>query len=339
MKQFYYVGKKPNFGDDLNRDLWSGLLPADVLSAPDVVLVGIGSILSEEWVGQFGRGTERVVVLGSGTSYDLPPRRISEWSVLAVRGPLTAALIGMPQAAVTDGAILLADLPDLIGPTRERSDILFMPHHRSIRRSPWGEIAAAAGMRYVSPQESVADILDAYAGAKLVVTEAMHGAIVADTLRIPWVPVTVAPTVDEFKWRDWCLSMGHSYQPAPVPAGDPRDALRYRRMHRVLSSRGVSGHQQLEGVTEREPLLEYFAGRFDQSTKTAVLRADQGGRMAKAQSAVVPLAGRRSRSQAVRALVAARQQRPYLSTDARFTSRLEQMRDALGQAIRIVREG
>lgn len=339
MQVFYYRGSTLNFGDDLNADLWPYLLPPAAFATPDVVMVGIGSILSEEWLGGFGHDGQRVIVLGSGTSYDRPPARIADWTVLAVRGPLTASLIGRPETAITDGAILLADVPELVGQPRAREDILFMPHHRSIRRAPWHEVAEEAGVRFVSPQQPVREILDAYAGARLVVTEAMHGAIVADTLRIPWVPLTISPTVDEFKWRDWCLSLGLPYEPAAVPAGDARDDRRYRRMQRVLQEREVAGHENLLGATSTEDLLRYFDRRFDPSTKSELLRADRGSRAARGGSALVAAVDRSSHGAAVEALRAATRRRPFLSTDGAFTSRLQQMREAVGAAVQILLAG
>lgn len=339
MQIFYYRGSKLNFGDDLNADLWPHLLPPEVVAAPDVVLVGIGSILTEEWLGKFGHDGERVIVLGSGTSYDLPPRRIGDWTVLAVRGPLTADLIGRPEAAATDGAILLADVPELIGAERPRQDVLFMPHHRSIRRTPWQQISEEAGLRYVSPQQPVRDILDAYAGASLVVTEAMHGAIVADTLRIPWIPLTIAPTVDEFKWRDWCLSMDLAYEPVSVPAGDARDGRRYRRMQKVLQQREVAGHENLLQGTSTEDLLGYFDRRFAATTKSELLRADRGSRLARGGSVLAAALDRSSHGAAVEALRAASRGRSFLSTDDRFASRLQQLREAVGRACEIVLAG
>lgn len=35
----------------------------------------------------------------------------------------------------------------------------------------------------------------------------MHGAIVADTYRIPWIPIKLYPYINEFKWNDWALSL------------------------------------------------------------------------------------------------------------------------------------
>ena len=41
----------------------------------------------------------------------------------------------------------------------------------------------------------------------------MHGAIVADALRVPWIPVHTDTNILSFKWQDWCLSTGVEYVP------------------------------------------------------------------------------------------------------------------------------
>lgn len=339
MRLFYYRGARPNFGDDLNAELWPHMFSRDVLDADDVILVGIGSILSEEWLGQFAGTPKKVIILGSGTSYDLPPRSIDQWSVLAVRGPLTAALIDRPEAAVTDGAILLADAPVLVGNRSDRGDVLFIPHHRSVRRSNWHQIAAEAGMRYVSPQQPVRQVLDAFAGARLVVTEAMHGAIVADTLRIPWIPVTISPTIDEFKWRDWSSSMSVLYEPLLIPAGDPRDRQRYLRMEQVLQRRSLQGHRNLESASTVEDLQRYFERRFAPTTKSELLAADHGSALSRVGTAFATAISRGTSAKAVKALHAAARSRQYLSSDQEFQRRLDEMRAAVGRAVDIVRAG
>jgi hypothetical protein len=41
----------------------------------------------------------------------------------------------------------------------------------------------------------------------------MHGAIIADTFRVPWVPISTRPSINTFKWLDWSESMGLEYRP------------------------------------------------------------------------------------------------------------------------------
>lgn len=328
MEIFYYRDAKGNFGDDLNSVMWPLVLPRRMLEAGDVVLIGIGSILNEEWAGRFSRSQKKVIVLGAGTSYGLPPSDMSDWSILAVRGPLTAAAIGMPEKSVTDGAILLADAPGLIGRPRPRTDIIFMPHHHSLRRwSHWERIAASAGMRFVTPQQPVAAVMKAFARARLVVTEAMHGAIVADTLRIPWIPIAITPTLDEFKWRDWCGSMDLPYAPQSVPAGSADDARLYRKLHAILARSGVAGHRHLEATVERSELLAHLARRHSPATRLALQTAAHE-RLRRLMALPLRLADPRYRAKAEQALRRIAEGESFLSDDSVFALRLQQMREA-----------
>lgn len=121
----YYKDAVGNFGDDLNELIWPRVLPEDVRSAPDTVLVGIGSLLDEARFRGVETASKRVFVMGSGAAYGRLPDDYARWTYCAVRGPLTASVIGRPAAAVTDSAALLAALPDLVpgphGPTKSCS--------------------------------------------------------------------------------------------------------------------------------------------------------------------------------------------------------------------------
>lgn len=57
------------------------------------------------------------------------------------------------------------------------------------------------------------DILNNLNQCEILITEAMHGAIVADVLRIPWHAVKTRIEILDFKWHDWTKSMEleHTY--------------------------------------------------------------------------------------------------------------------------------
>lgn len=204
----YYRDPIGNFGDDLNPWLWSRLIPGAVdLGAQagdaDVVLIGIGTILGDHLDQLEGHK----VIIGSGFGYrSKPPQLGPDWTVLCVRGPLTAAALNLsPSFAVTDAALLIRSFVD---PRAEwATDVGFMPHHRSAQSGAWEEVVKSAGLKYLCPHKSVDETLDRMRYLRLLITEAMHGAIVADALRIPWIPVRAAPWILDFKWRDWCASM------------------------------------------------------------------------------------------------------------------------------------
>jgi succinoglycan biosynthesis protein ExoV len=66
------------------------------------------------------------------------------------------------------------------------------------------------GIHYLSPAIAPKAFMLDVARSELVLSEAMHGAIVADSLRVPWVPIKFR-VHERFKWEDWCYSMNLQY--------------------------------------------------------------------------------------------------------------------------------
>jgi len=205
-----------NFGDDLNAWMWSELLPGMWEPADDVWLCGIGTILNKELMPP-GR---KWIVVGSGVGYGLPPVDFGgpSWRILAVRGPLTAKVLGIDSSfAVTDGAILLSALPEYAPlPESERNGIVFMPHYQSIPAGNWQGSCEAAGFEFLDPRSDSKSIVKRIRRAKFVLADAMHAAIVADAVRVPWIPLVTSPNINSFKWLDWTMSMGAEYRPTKL---------------------------------------------------------------------------------------------------------------------------
>ena len=215
--KLYYFGSSANFGDCLNEWLWHRLLPGRWDPADGIRFSGIGTIINSHMP-----ASRRWVVFTSGVGYGGLPAGFGGggWTVASVRGPLSAAVLGLPpSAAVTDGAILLATLPELarLG-GGDRGGVVFVPHHEAETAAAWPEACRRAGVEYLSPLGDSRGIVERIGRARLVLAEAMHAAIVADTLRVPWVPVVSSPQVSTFKWLDWTLSMGLPYDPLRLPA-------------------------------------------------------------------------------------------------------------------------
>lgn len=201
-----------NFGDNINPFLLEKLLAPELLNSKDVCVIGIGTILSKRTAGLVAP-FPRKVVFSTGTGYGDLPSLDDTWEIACVRGPKTAEILDLPPSkAVCDGAVLLSDYFDTV-PETQRSGIVFIPH---IRTHWWagqalGYISDKLGWRYLTPDVPAEQFIDVVSRARLVVTEAMHGAILSDTMRVPWLPVALHQH-NEFKWRDWFESVELSYQ-------------------------------------------------------------------------------------------------------------------------------
>lgn len=201
-----YVDRRGNFGDDLNDWIWPMVFgrPLNEVGDPDALFLGIGTILNSN----IPKLLPRKVVLGSGCGYGQAPTIDKSWRILGVRGPLTAKLLNLgPNAVVGDAAYLIADY---VAQGSGGGGPAFMPHHLTAEHhgETWREACEQIGLRYIDPANEVTATVSAIADSDLVVTEAMHGAIVADALGIPWIPAKTSPRVLEFKWIDWCQTIG-----------------------------------------------------------------------------------------------------------------------------------
>lgn len=214
MKLTYFQHDPPNFGDELNRSMWTELLPNGFLdNDPAELFMGIGSIL---WDDTLGDAVKHVIGSGYG-GYTAPPdMQDGSWNVAWVRGPRTAEILKLdPKLAIADAAILLRattlPAPDPHGTAA------FMPHFDRAPRAPWARICARAGLTYLDPRGDPGGIVSRIRGARLLITEAMHGAIVADALRTPWIAVLPMEVRHRMKWDDWAESLGIVLRAQPLP--------------------------------------------------------------------------------------------------------------------------
>lgn len=219
MKLTYFRGDAPNFGDELNATMWSCLLPPGILDEDEGELfLGIGSILSDS----VPKGPRKVVA-GSGWGYCAPPNvHDGSWEVLWVRGPRTAAALGIDRSlAITDAAVLMCrtQLPV----ARNGVGAAFMPHVDSLARGEWEAVCQLAGVTFLDPRAPPQDLLALIRGARVVIAEAMHGAILADALRTPWVAVTPIHPMHRPKWLDWSESLGVDLRPMRLWPSNSRE--------------------------------------------------------------------------------------------------------------------
>lgn len=203
MIKLCYPRGSDNVGDELNAWLWPALL-GDIRHDADIALLGIGTLLNKPFCGQL-HSEQRIVVLGTGAGYGAPPQLDGRWTVYAVRGPRTAAALGLPvDLAIADSAYLLAGL-DWAGGRGEAQagEVLVVPHHRSLPLLDWHALCDRAGLAFLSPLLPAEAFMARLASARLVLAEAMHGAILADVARVPWRAFSFGRQFNLDKWLDW----------------------------------------------------------------------------------------------------------------------------------------
>lgn len=211
MKLFYYKDPIGNFGDDLNPWIWDKLLPDFFDEDESEWLVGIGTLLNHKLP-----SNGKKLILGSGYGYGEPPSIDSSYHFFSVRGPKTAQVLGIDSnLAITDPAILIRDVyqPDTGKPTTKFG---FIPHYDSVINYSWDVLCQQLGIKFINVQSPIDKVLAQMCDCEIIICEAMHGAIVADALRIPWVPVRCYNSVDSFKWEDWLQTLELPYHPQSI---------------------------------------------------------------------------------------------------------------------------
>ena len=231
MKLFYYRAPSGNFGDDLNGWLWEELAPGRWNDDADTLFCGIGTI-----IGNAMPPASKIRIFSSGLGYRPVPSDFTSarWDVVALRGPLTAQVLGRPDLAIADGALLLSTL-DRLKPALDaaRGDVILIPHYEAMEEGDWGIACAAAGVGLVDPRQCAHRVIDRIRHARLVIADSMHAAIIADTLRVPWVPVSTSGRINSFKWLDWTMSLNLPYLPTVLPIGNLASVYQ-DRVRRVL---------------------------------------------------------------------------------------------------------
>jgi hypothetical protein len=220
MEYLYFKSKHGNFGDDLNPWLWPQLFEGINTGTTDVFL-GIGSILhAENAVFNTLQGRKKIV-FGTGirpSSIYTNLKMDESWDVKFLRGPLSTTALQKKYEYITDAAYALRQLPDFdkVINQEKKYEVSLMPYFHSLEFFDWEQICKELGYHYISPfsENGVEETLKEIAASKVLITEAMHGAIVADILRVPWhrfiltTPYTEGAMVSEFKWSDWLQSVG-----------------------------------------------------------------------------------------------------------------------------------
>jgi succinoglycan biosynthesis protein ExoV len=199
-----------------------------------------------------------------------------------------------------------------------------VPHYETIAFPGWAEAASMAGFGLVDPRGTPEQVIAALAGASLVLTESLHGAILADAFGVPWRGFAVSRNFSTAKWADWSASLGIAADVTLVPPPDPMPLLRFGKRSEPFGST-IS--------LDPEMAFQEFRGRIGAAAPVPFLKSK-----AKRFLEAVP-AGRRllgfSPERTAQALVQVAACAPNLSNP----HKRETLRDAmLGRLERLARE-
>ncbi len=207
----WHVGR-PNFGDDINPELFKNLLGRQVMLSRDVNherILGMGSIL--------GRADKNCHVVGSGL---LDPKEEvvgGVKSVVALRGELSARATGFSPEFLGDPAIFL--------PKYFRFSLAkhyqygFLPHHseadavRSSLPNDW---------LFIDPAWEPKKVLRSICLCEKIVSRSLHGLICADAYGVPnvWLHPLEEMRGATFKYRDYYTTVDTAKQSTKVEVKD-----------------------------------------------------------------------------------------------------------------------
>jgi succinoglycan biosynthesis protein ExoV len=205
MKLHFHKAK--NFGDALNPYVLNHFLPNFFDNDDSNVFVGFGTLLGFDLPKKSNK-----IIFSTGAAVDINnnygsiPSLDETWDIICVRGPKTAKLIGIdPKLAVVDGAVLVKKVF-----TEEETklyDYSFIPHFKSFDYTDYNQFEKLFNLKIIDPRLPVPEVIKKIKQSHIVICEAMHGAIVSDAFRIPWIPVKMHRHINTFKWHDWMESL------------------------------------------------------------------------------------------------------------------------------------
>lgn len=220
MKYLYFKSDKGNFGDDLNPWLWPKIFNSKLGEYDESYFLGIGSILHAQNKDLNRISGKRKIIFGTGVrpANDYSNLKIdNSWDIRFLRGPYSARVLGNRYDYITDAAYAVRQLDYFheLMQTEKKYEISIMPYFHSVEYFNWEQISEELGYHYISPysEKGVEHTLKEIAASKHLISEAMHGAILADVLRVPWkrfvltTPYTEGGRVSDFKWSDWLNSI------------------------------------------------------------------------------------------------------------------------------------
>ena len=179
---------QPNFGDALSPLILSHVSGRRVAhaSVDEADIFGLGSLLQIVRRNfDTPRNGAKPVIWGSGLLRPAGGRAfLKNIEIALLRGPVTAALLGVETDAFGDPGLLVNEVLPSDAPRGDKIGIV--PHH-SLVEDPVLQALIASDTRYqlIDPRGEAQDVCAAIAACDHVFASSLHGLIVADAYGVP----------------------------------------------------------------------------------------------------------------------------------------------------------
>lgn len=218
MKILYFKGKTPNFGDELNWYIFHSLFEKFSFEnqMKNSFLLGVGSILHKSYFEKINENSTKIqntgIVFGAGVREEHLSIPNKELKIYFVRGPISARITKAKY--ISDAAYLLKFINDIPCQKKfkKKHRITIIPYYRHINSINWNRIKSETAVNIVMPNESPDYVISEIKKSSIVIGGAMHGCIVADIFRVPWIRMRFKiheqnNHVQTIKWNDWSSSV------------------------------------------------------------------------------------------------------------------------------------
>ncbi len=191
---YWHIGR-PNFGDDINPSFFGQLCKTEfrfVKNQRQPHFVGIGSILE--------RVNSNSIVVGSG--FLRPPQETPNFplEIVCLRGELSRSVFPKDLELHVGDPMVLIDR--YMPPQPKRRGIALIPHMTNVDRA---RKIAGSSVEVIDPAADPWTVIADIAASEAVMSQSLHGLVVADALGIPniWIEPTPSMAGGRFKFDDY----------------------------------------------------------------------------------------------------------------------------------------
>lgn len=260
IRLFWWKGE-PNFGDALSPLIVGAVSGRAVRhgGAAECDMLALGSLVQVMRKHYTEPAAQRPVIWGAGLLNPVPRDFVANIDIALLRGPISAALLGVQAQAFGDPGLLAPGLLKARPPRHDK--IAIIPHH-----SIADDAALLAlvhdnpVLEMIRPEQDPIDVCHRIASSRHVISASLHGLVLADAFSVPSTWLTPGAQ-SHLKYYDYAASIGRPLT-MPVTLGALPDLLT-----KLPDSDGVPWQDGIDRA--RLDLIETFPAFLKADTNTA----------------------------------------------------------------------